>query len=81
MLSFLVNSLVEDLSSSTPPWEEIEATLHCLRAAQEAVPTEEDTYLPRLFSPEILGRFPTTGDSRTRATMLALLGMSTSLTV
>lgn len=75
MLSFLVSSLVEDLSSpSGPPWEEIEATLHCLRAAQEAVPVEEDVFLPRLFSPEILGRLPTTGDSRTRATTLALLG-------
>ncbi|KAL7414593.1 armadillo-type protein [Mrakia frigida] len=74
MLSFLINSLASDLSLSEPPWEEIEASLHCLRAAQEAVPEDENTFLPRFFSPEILGRLPTAGDSRTRATTLALLG-------
>lgn len=76
MLSFLINSLLSDLSLPEPPWEEIEASLHCLRAAQEAVPEDENTFLPRFFSPEILGRLPTTGDSRTRATTLALLGES-----
>lgn len=76
MLSFLINSLASDLSLPEPPWEEIEASLHCLRAAQEAVPEDENTFLPRFFSPEILGRLPTAGDSRTRATTLALLGES-----
>lgn len=76
MLSYLVNTLVEELSSPSGSSEQVEGTLHCLRAAQEAVPQEENDWLPRLFSSDVLGLLPATGDSRARATALDLIGAS-----
>jgi hypothetical protein len=75
LLGYLVDSLLADLASPNPIWEEVEATLHCLRCAQEAVELEEATHLPRLFSAEALGRLPSTGDARVRLTTLALIGL------
>ena len=54
--------------------QEIEATLHCIMAVQEAVPVEDSPHLRQVFGPEILGRLPKTGDDRVRTTALHLIG-------
>ena len=41
---------------------------------QEAVPVEENAPLLRLFSPDVLGRLPSSGPDRVRRTMLQLIG-------
>ncbi|KAJ3525251.1 hypothetical protein NM688_g8430 [Phlebia brevispora] len=76
MLSFYVNNLAERLASKREgqPWEEVEATLHCIMAVQEAVPIEDNPHLRRLFGPEVLGKLPTTGNDRVRRTAIILLG-------
>lgn len=56
--------------------QEIEATLHCVMAVQEAVPVEDSPHLRRIFGPDILGRLPKTGDERCRRTALHLIGAS-----
>ncbi|OBZ74388.1 Importin-13 [Grifola frondosa] len=53
--------------------QEVEATLHCIMAVQEAIPLEDCPHLRRVFGPEILGRLPTTGDDRVRRTALNLI--------
>ncbi|TFY77229.1 hypothetical protein EWM64_g6783 [Hericium alpestre] len=80
MLAFYVNDNVACLSvpEESVQWEEIEASLHCIMSIQEAVPVEENEYLARLFSPEILGRLPTTKHIRLRRTTLALIGSYSS---
>jgi hypothetical protein len=83
MLSFFVTSLSQSLSSlphhppSPEQWAEIEATLHCLRCAQEALPMDENEFVPVVFSEEILGRLPKDGESLVKKTMLALIGSFT----
>lgn len=69
--------LILSISEGTYPLfiQEIEATLHCLVSIQEAMDMGQSLHLPRLFSPEILGRLPSTGHGRIRRTMLTLIGM------
>ena len=54
--------------------QEIEGTLHCVMAIQEAVPLEDNPHLRRLFGPDILGKLPTSGNDRVRRTALVLIG-------
>ena len=71
MFSFSHSSLLESHRE-----QEIEATLHCVMAVQEAVPVEDSPHLRRIFGPDILGRLPKTGDERCRRTALHLIGAS-----
>ncbi|KAK4049852.1 hypothetical protein OIV83_003908 [Microbotryomycetes sp. JL201] len=77
MLVGLVN-LVESQLSETPSsqdgFEELEATLFCLYAIQEAVSTDESDSLVRLFGPNGLGRLPQQGQLTLRSTALKLIG-------
>ena len=59
--------------------QEIEATLHCIMAVQEAVPVEDSAQLRQVFGPEILGRLPKTGDDRVRTITLHLIGETCTL--
>ena len=54
--------------------QEIEATLHCIMSVQDAMDLEKTPHLGRLFSPEILGRLPSTGHGRIRRTTLGVIG-------
>ncbi|KAI0714221.1 ARM repeat-containing protein [Cerioporus squamosus] len=76
MLAFYVNDVLQRLSTrqAHDGWEEIEATLHCVMAVQEAVPVEDSPHLRQIFGPEILGQLPKTGDDRVRRTALHLIG-------
>ncbi|KAH9886674.1 ARM repeat-containing protein [Cubamyces lactineus] len=76
ILSFYVNDLLQRLSTrqAQDGWEEIEATLHCVMAVQEAVPVEDSPHLRQVFGPDILDRLPKTGDERVRRTALHLIG-------
>ncbi|EPT00042.1 hypothetical protein FOMPIDRAFT_1163505 [Fomitopsis schrenkii] len=76
LLAYYVTDLLQRLSSRSPTdsWEEIEGTLHCVMAVQEAVPVEDNAHLARIFGPEILGRLPVTGNDRVRRTALLLIG-------
>lgn len=56
------------------PVQEIEATLHCIMSIQEAMDLEKTLHLGRLFSPDILGRLPSTGHGRIRRTTLGVIG-------
>ncbi|KAI0772392.1 ARM repeat-containing protein [Trametes elegans] len=76
MLAFYVNDLLQRLSTRQPQdgWEEIEATLHCTMAVQEAVPIEDSPHLRQIFGPEILGQLPKDGEDRVRRTALNMIG-------
>ncbi|KAH9966317.1 ARM repeat-containing protein [Lactifluus volemus] len=76
MLAYYLNDLTERLPNKNEAGglEEIEATLHCVMSIQEAVPLEPNQHLSRLFSPEILGQLPTSGNHRIQRTMLGLIG-------
>ncbi|TBU41864.1 ARM repeat-containing protein [Dichomitus squalens] len=76
MLSFYVSDTLQRLTArqAHEEWNEIEATLHCIMAVQEAVPVEDSPHLRQVFGPEILGRLPRTGDDRVRTTALYLIG-------
>ncbi|THH20956.1 hypothetical protein EW146_g521 [Bondarzewia mesenterica] len=80
MLAYYVNDIVDRLSKGEEVngWEEIEATLHCIMSIQEPVPQDPNAHLSRLFSPEILGRLPTTGNNRVRRTTLGVIGSYSS---
>ena len=54
--------------------QDLEAVFFCLYAVHEAVLEDEATYLPRLFSPAILGRLPTEGFTALRGTALRMVG-------
>ncbi|RDB17659.1 Importin-13 [Hypsizygus marmoreus] len=77
MLGYFVDDIAQRLASrqESDGWEEIEATLHCIASIQEALDLENTPHLPRLFSPEILGRLPSTGHSRIRRTTIGLIGV------
>jgi hypothetical protein len=54
--------------------QDIEATLHCVMSIQEAIDMDNVPHLDRLFSPQILGRLPSTGRARVRKTALGVIG-------
>ncbi|KAI0791113.1 ARM repeat-containing protein [Abortiporus biennis] len=76
MLAYYINDLTERLMTKqeSQGWEEIEATLHCIMAVQEAVAVEENEHLSRLFSSDVLSRLPSTGNDRVRRTTVLLIG-------
>ncbi|KAI0743038.1 ARM repeat-containing protein [Daedaleopsis nitida] len=76
MLTFYVDEITRQLSTrrDADGWEEIEATLHCIMAVQEAVPVEDSHQLRKIFGPEILGRLSVVGEERLRRTVLHLIG-------
>ncbi|KAF5376630.1 hypothetical protein D9615_007856 [Tricholomella constricta] len=80
MLGYYVGDVAQRVASrqENDGWEEIEATLHCITSIQEALDLEKTPHLPRIFSPEILGRLPSTGASRIRRTTLGLIGTYSS---
>lgn len=55
-------------------FQEIEGTLHCIMAVQEAVPIEDNPHLRRLFGPAVFGKLPTSGSDRVRRTAVILIG-------
>ncbi|KAG5640713.1 hypothetical protein DXG03_007470 [Asterophora parasitica] len=63
MLGYYVGDVAQRLETrqESDGWEEVEATLHCITSIQEALDLETTPHLPRIFSPEILGRLPSTG--------------------
>ncbi len=60
--------------------QEVEGTLNCIVAIQEAIPLEDNPHLARIFGPEILGRLPTSGCERVRRTAIILIGTSFAFT-
>ncbi|RSH89503.1 hypothetical protein EHS25_002053 [Saitozyma podzolica] len=76
MLQSLTHLVAEQLQGA--PWQDIEATLHCIRYSSEAVPLGEDTSLPVLFGEQILGRLSTRplhgrGEERLRLTVVSMI--------
>nr|XP_019048282.1 hypothetical protein I302_02051 [Kwoniella bestiolae CBS 10118]OCF27212.1 hypothetical protein I302_02051 [Kwoniella bestiolae CBS 10118] len=60
------------------PWQDIEATLHCIRYSSEAVPLGEEKSLPILFGEQILGQLAHRpirgkGEERLRLTVVCLI--------
>ncbi|KAF9471249.1 ARM repeat-containing protein [Pholiota conissans] len=80
MLAYFVNDIVERLAARKEGdgWQEIEATLHCLMSIQEALDMETIPEIRRVFSPEVLGRLPSSGRSRVRRTALSVIGTYSS---
>lgn len=80
LVGYYVNDLLGRLASrqDQQKWQEVEATLHCVMAIQEAVPIEDNPHLVRLFGPEVYGRLPVTGNERVRRTALILAGSYSS---
>ncbi|KZT68569.1 ARM repeat-containing protein [Daedalea quercina L-15889] len=76
VLAYYVTDILQRLSSRSPSdgWEDIEGTLHCVMAVQEAVPVEDNPHLARIFGPQILDRLPVAGSDRVRRTALLLIG-------
>ncbi|WVR03182.1 hypothetical protein IAU60_000173 [Kwoniella sp. DSM 27419] len=59
-------------------WQDIEATLHCIRYSSEAVPLGEEKSLPILFSEQVFGQLtqrPSAGkgENRLRLTVVCLI--------
>ncbi|KAF8962197.1 armadillo-type protein [Flammula alnicola] len=80
MIGYYVNDIAERLAARQEGdhWQDIEATLHCIMSIQEAIDMDSVQHLDRLFSPEILGRLPSTGRSRVRRTALGVIGTYSS---
>ncbi|CUA76173.1 Myb-binding protein 1A [Homo sapiens] [Rhizoctonia solani] len=74
MLRALVEPLVDKLSTEHVDWEDVEATLHNIKAIQEALPVDPNPSLATLFGPRVLGRLPRAGTHRVRRTALATVG-------
>ncbi|QRW26295.1 Myb protein 1A [Rhizoctonia solani] len=74
MLRELVDPLVERLVNEPVDWESVEATLHNIKAIQEALPVDPNPSLATLFGPRVLGRLPRAGTHRVRRTALATVG-------
>lgn len=77
MLSSLVNTVAEQLAVSAP-WQDIEATLHCIRYAGEGVPLGEDKCLPIVFSQATIGNLSSrpasgAGEERLRLTFVCTI--------
>ncbi|KAF9513538.1 hypothetical protein BS47DRAFT_1393254 [Hydnum rufescens UP504] len=74
-LRILVEPIVRDLLTKKPSdivWEDVEASLYCVKSAQDAVPLQSNAYLSRLFG--ALERFPEAGNHLVRQTALSLIG-------
>jgi hypothetical protein len=53
MLASLVEVATNQIGAHAP-WQDVEATLHCIRYSSEAVPLGEDKSLPILFSDQVI---------------------------
>ncbi|KAJ7095461.1 armadillo-type protein [Mycena crocata] len=87
LLAFYVGDVAGRLERGVGEWEEIEASLHCLRAVHEAIDPDADAEEPplaRLFGAAVWGRMPggplaqtgwenTQGKARLRRTALAVV--------
>lgn len=58
-------------------WQDLEATLHCIRYSAEAVPLGEDVHLPVLFG-EVLSALARDAD-RLRLTVVCMIRESSTL--
>ncbi|ODN73851.1 hypothetical protein L202_07374 [Cryptococcus amylolentus CBS 6039] len=63
---------------SGEPWQDIEATIHCIRYSSEAVPLGEGENLPVLFGDQVLGLLALRqgnglGENRLRLTVVCLI--------
>ncbi|KAM0790224.1 hypothetical protein ACM66B_005537 [Microbotryomycetes sp. NB124-2] len=70
----LVDGQLSEAPNSQDGFEELEATLFCLYAIQEAVSTDDSDSLARLFGSAGLGRLPQSGHITLRSTALKLVG-------
>ncbi|KAL1406931.1 hypothetical protein Q8F55_006343 [Vanrija albida] len=78
MLDSLTRIATEQASNPSTPWQDIEATLHCIRYSGEGVPLAERVSLPVLFSDQVLGQLqqrPTAGlgEERLRLTVVCMI--------
>ncbi|KAI9244489.1 armadillo-type protein [Phascolomyces articulosus] len=55
-------------------FQDLEATMFCLKSICEEIPPDENTYIREFFGPKVLGRLPTNGDFRLQNTTLLLMG-------
>ncbi|KAI8372980.1 armadillo-type protein [Radiomyces spectabilis] len=77
MLAIVLDHAVTILNqwqSSQTSSQTLEAAFFCLKSISEEVPTEENTHIPVLFGPQILGRMPSDCDARLQTTTLLLIG-------
>lgn len=77
MLASLVQIATEQIGSNAP-WQDVEATLHCIRYSGEAVPLGEDKHLPIIFSNDVVNRLLSRGghgmgDERLRLTFVCTI--------
>ncbi|KAK4687604.1 importin-13, partial [Tremellales sp. Uapishka_1] len=77
MIKHLAEGVVGQLESNAP-WQDIEATLHCIRYSAEAVPLGEEMNLPIIFGERVLGRLAQRplagkGEERLRLTTVCLI--------
>ncbi|WVQ82597.1 hypothetical protein IAT38_004727 [Cryptococcus sp. DSM 104549] len=77
MLKSLTETAAQQVQSGAP-WQDIEATLHCIRYSSEAVPLGEDQSLPILFGEQVLGLLSQrplggVGEERLRLTVVCLI--------
>lgn len=77
MLGSLTKIATEQIAAKAP-WQDIEATLHCIRYSGEGVPLGEETSLPILFSSEVINcllQRPLSGlgEERLRLTVVCLI--------
>lgn len=77
MLASLVSTVSEQISAASA-WQDIEATLHCIRYAGEGVPLGEDKCLPIVFSQATIGNLSArpvsgVGEDRLRLTFVCTI--------
>ncbi|KAH8827860.1 armadillo-type protein [Flagelloscypha sp. PMI_526] len=80
----MMHYLVEDfrgrlLRDGEVEWNEVEATLHCIKCIQEAMePQSSDPFLPQVFTSDVLQRIPIDGQKRLCRTMVNTIGAYSS---
>ncbi|WRT63297.1 uncharacterized protein IL334_000202 [Kwoniella shivajii] len=77
MLDSLTEIAAREVQSGAA-WQDIEATLHCIRYSSEAVPLGEEKSLPILFGEQVLGQLAQRpirgkGEERLRLTVVCLI--------
>lgn len=77
MLASLTQTATEQIAAGAP-WQDIEATLHCIRYSGEGVPLGEDKSLPIIFSEQVISRLlqrplAGLGEERLRLTVVCLI--------
>ncbi|CAK9779796.1 ARM repeat-containing protein [Cutaneotrichosporon oleaginosum] len=77
MLSSLTETVCEQVATQAP-WQDVEATLHCIRYSGEGVPLGEETSLPLIFSKQLIDGLSNRphaglGEERLRLTFVCLI--------